>query len=387
MTESVNTQTPEEVLKTPVNEISYDLGSGNNEIVNLAELQVEYRGETQEKISKLVNEIKQGELDIEYEYGVKVPELNQSEKEELFFKVGEIKRDNKFALPPIFKGNPTATKYSHAGATNYSTITKNVTLESGKELFVIYNYRSSGVHRFIDTTYKKIVGTPMRKANYKEWPETFRKNSLLPVLDLVDNNGKVDRNIIVLERIPNINMYDFITNLDVLKNPDSKVDGCDFVKDMGKEDLMKMVGGVAGEIAKIHNKDKTWGDLVPSNIIIDKNQKIHICDPEMVYNEKLSINEQKAHDLLECVTSFSALIKNIHQIPYIETINTILGNYMASTQNSESVIVELKKIAGKKFTLINKLAFGYLMAHYSVHSLSELTEIRKNITDFDIKTN
>ncbi|MDD4136203.1 MAG: hypothetical protein PHN66_03990, partial [Candidatus Shapirobacteria bacterium] len=122
---------------------------------NLVELQTESKGEIEKEISKIVNEIKEDkkeELEAIYEYGVKIPELNQSEKEELSFNVEKIKNDNKFALPPIFKGNPTATKYSHSDATNYSTTTNNVTLKSGKELFVIYNYRSSGIHRFIDTT-------------------------------------------------------------------------------------------------------------------------------------------------------------------------------------------------------------------------------------------
>ncbi|MDD2644508.1 MAG: hypothetical protein PHC65_07495 [Methanobacteriaceae archaeon] len=369
----------------------------NEENINLTELKAESKGETQKEISKLVNEFKQGEkigqnkqeelgeLDIIYEYGIKFPELDQSEKEELALETEKIKRDCKFALPALFKGNKTATKYSNSTAANFSTITNNVTLESGKELFVIYNYRTSGVHCFLDGVSKKMVGLPMKKANYKEWAGAFRKKSLLPVLDLIDDKGDVDGNMVVLERIPNINIYDLITNFNTLKNPDSKVDGCDFVKNMKKEDLLGVVGGVAREIVKIHNKDTTWGEVVPSNIIIDKNQKIHICDPETVYDKNLSIHEQKAFDLLECVTSFSSVMNRAHQIPYTETVNTILNNYVALAQDNEKVIIELKKISEKKLTFVNKLGFAYLKAHLFLQGISELMEIRKNIVDFEVE--
>jgi len=353
-----------------------------------SELQGESKTETQKEINRIINEIKVGEaeeLGVSYEYGIKVPELDQFEMDELVLKTEKIKRDCRFALPALFKGNRTATNYD-SKAVNYSTVTNNIVLSSGKELFAIYNYKSSGVHRFLDTLSKKVVGLPMMKANFKEWPEAFRKKSLLPVLDLTDNNGNIDRNMIILERIPNINMYDLISNFDMLKEPNSKVDGCSFVKNMKREDLIEVVGGVAREVANIHNSNKTWGELVPSNIIIDKNQKIHICDPETVYNGNISINEQKAYDLLECITSFSSVMNEFHQIPYVETINTILNTYMLSTQDNEGVIFELKKIAEKKFTFVNKLGFAYLKVHLSLQGKSQLMEIRKKIIDFETET-
>lgn len=338
------------------------------------------------EINNLFDEIKKEEevqgQETVYEYGIEVPKLDQSEKKELKFKLKKIKKDSRFVLPALFKGNKTATNYN-SDATNYSTVTNNVVLESGRELFAIYNYRSSWVHRILDTFCKKISGLPMRKANYRDWPETFRENSLLPVLDLVDNNGKVDGNMVVLERIPNVNVFDLIANFDDLKNPESEVDGCDFIKDMKKEDLMGIVGRFSQEVAKIHNEGKTWGDLVPSNIIIDKNQKIHICDPETIYSKKLSIEKQKAFDLLECTTSFSSVMNKNHQIPYSETINTILNNYVTLVKDNEKVIAELKKIAEKKLTILNRLGFVYLKAHLSVQSRLELMEIRKIISEFE----
>lgn len=356
----------------------------SKENVTLAELQTESENKTSDDIDNLVDKIKkddQKELKTKYEYGVKIPELDQSEEKELKSKIKKIKRKSRFVFPALFKGNKTATNYD-SDATNYSTITNNIVLESGRELFAICNYKSSGIHRFLDTVFKKIVGLPMKKASRRKWGEVFRERSLIPVLNLVDDKGKIDKDMIILERIPNVNVSDLITNFDNLKSPENEVDSCNFIKDMEKEDLMGVIGGVSKEVAKIHNEDKTWGDLVPSNIIIDKNQKIHICDPETTYSKKLSIEKQKAFDLLECTTSFSSVMNENHQIPYSETINIILNNYVKSAKDSKKVIIELKKIIGKKLTILNRLGFAYLKAHLSVQGMSELMEIRKIIGEF-----
>ncbi|OGH59345.1 MAG: hypothetical protein A2725_00750 [Candidatus Magasanikbacteria bacterium RIFCSPHIGHO2_01_FULL_33_34] len=291
--------------------------------------------------------------------------LEDDDRDFLRAELEKLQKETRFQAPAILKGNKTATEYDSKVA-NFSTQTKIVVLPSGRKMFLIKNYAGSSVHRGLDSLMKRFTGCKMRKAKSGEWKSQFERKSQIPVIPNESDNT------IVLDYIPNVNLYDLYANRD-------KVDDwgeCEFAEDVDSEKLMVITDKIVDKVKEIHNKGIAWGELILPNMIIDKDQNIHICDPEVSYNEDVPLNEQKARDLVDLIISISATMKQKNGVDYPEIVQRIIERY-----GDAEVLSELNKLASKKPSVINKLFFGYTKERLGVKDYKEHEGIRNQIVE------
>ena len=305
-------------------------------VENREEEEVESEAEIRDRIEKLTSQ--GGGLDERMAVQLYDP-LEDDDRVFLVEEIRQLKKKTRFKAPAILKGNETATEYDSKVA-NFSTQTKIVELPSGRKLFLIENYNGSAVHRGLDSLMKRLTGCKMRKAKSSEWKSRFESKSQIPVIP-----NEAD-NTIVLDYIPNVNLYDLFANRDRV----SDWGECDFAGDMDAEKLLEITDKIVDKVKEIHNKGIAWGELILPNMIIDKDQNIHICDPEVSYDEDVSLTEQKARDLVDLIISISATMKQKNGVDYPDAVQRIIDRY-----GDVEVLSELSKLASKKPSFINKL--------------------------------
>jgi len=329
-------------------------------VENREEEEVESEAEIRDRIEKLTSQ--GGGLDERMAVQLYDP-LEDDDRVFLVEEIRQLKKKTRFKAPAILKGNETATEYDSKVA-NFSTQTKIVELPSGRKLFLIENYNGSAVHRGLDSLMKRLTGCKMRKAKSSEWKSRFESKSQIPVIP-----NEAD-NTIVLDYIPNVNLYDLFANRDRV----SDWGECDFAGDMDAEKLLEITDKIVDKVKEIHNKGIAWGELILPNMIIDKDQNIHICDPEVSYDEDVSLTEQKARDLVDLIISISATMKQKNGVDYPDAVQRIIDRY-----GDVEVLSELSKLASKKPSFINKLFFGYTKERLGVKDYDEHEEIRGQI--------
>lgn len=289
--------------------------------------------------------------------------LTDEDKKELEKEIKNFKKDTKFKSPAILTGNRTATEYD-SRVTNFSTRTKIVTLASGRKLFLINNYNTSWIHRGLDKLMKHLTGFKMSKAKSSEWKDRFISKSQIPVIPTEEEN------LIVLDYIPNINLYDLYANQDQIHDWGE----CDFAKNLDNDDLLDIIDKIMDKIKGLHAKDIPWGELILNNIIIDKDQNIHICDPEVSYDNGMPLSEQKARDLLDLMISSSAVMNKKHNTEHETLISRMIAQY-----EDEEVLSELKKLVQKKPNVINRLFFTHTKVRLGLSDYKQYIDIRETI--------
>lgn len=294
--------------------------------------------------------------------------LNSIEQTELEIEIKKLKKDTHARPIASLMGNTTATEYdSHV--VNFSTQTRIVTLSSGRKIFLINNYSSSAVHREMDAIMKFGEGARMRKAKSNKWKEVFVGKSRMNILPCDDPNT------VALDYIPNINMYDLFANRAKIKDFGS----CDFATNITPEQLLEIVGKMTKKIEGIHAEGQAWGELILQNIIIDDKQDVHICDPEMLYNDDVPFSEQKARDLFDLVMSSAGTLYQSAGVDYVVTVNKVLSTY----SDKESVMA-LISLAHKKPSLLNKIFFPYTKVRLGLKNQEEFDKIKEAIVDFKV---
>lgn len=290
--------------------------------------------------------------------------LSAEQKIELDEKIIGIKKKSNRTLPAVAAGNKTATEYdSRAG--NYSTTTSIIELSDGTKLFVIHNYAASRIHRALDTFMKRVTGSQMKKADHADWKQAFESKSRIPTIPYED------KNTVVLPFLPNVNLGDLFRYKDEIEN----FGECEFASGMDTDGLLGVVDKVVDEVEKVHQGDVAWGELILPNIIIDKEQKIHICDPEVTYDEGMPLPEQKARDLYDLIFSISAVLDK-YNVDYQVSVQRVLLGY-----GDQEVIAELKKLASKKPKLLEKIFFGYTQARLGLKNKKQWQDIRTAIVN------
>lgn len=292
-------------------------------------------------------------------------ELLPAQKIELRNNIEIIKNSNRFALPAVAAGNATATEYD-SKVRNFSTITNIVTLSGGEKLFVVYNYSASRVHRALDGFMKKATGCRMKKADFKEWKEQFEQKSRIPTIECED------KNMVVLPFIPNINAYDLFANRGVIKD----FGECDFANTVDTNGLLDILEKVVMEIQDSHANNITWGELILPNIIVDKDQNVHICDPETAYDDEVPLLEQKARDLLDLIISSAAALEK-DNVEYSVVVDRILNKY-----DDKEVLKELQALAQKKPSMLEKIFFGYTKARLGLKNSKQWKSIKEAIVNY-----
>jgi tRNA A-37 threonylcarbamoyl transferase component Bud32 len=303
-------------------------------------------------------------VDLNKEKALKIA-LSNAEQVKLQEKIEQIKK--RIVLPALAKGNKTATNYD-SRVTNYSTLTNIVTLADGRKLFVVYNYPYSQVHRSLDGFMKRLTGCRMEKANSREWKNRFESKSRLPVIPCEDEN------IVVMPFVSNINLYDLFVYKDDIKD----FGECQFAETADVEGLLGIVDKIVVEVTDTHEKNITWGELILPNIIIDKEEKVHICDPETAYDKEVPIHEQKARDLSDLIVSVAAALDK-YGIEHGQAVKRVLDSY-----NDKEVIAELKVLASKKPKFLEKVFFGYTKVRLGLKDKEQLQKIKEAIANYQI---
>ncbi len=290
--------------------------------------------------------------------------LTTKEQGELEGKIKDLKKEVGFRAPAIIKGNNTAAEYD-CHVHSYSTQTKIVTLESGRKLFVVFNYPTSWIHRKFDNIFKTLSGRKIKKADSIKWKETFERRSQIPTI----NNS--DPNTIVMDYLPNVNLYDLFANRSLIKDYGE----CDFAKDMDADGLMGVLDKVVDQTKAMHTQGVQWGELNLPNMIIDKDQNVHICDPETEYSPKVPVPERQARDLFIFLMSSSAALQHGNGVDHAVAIRRMLDRY----QLGEETKKELKKLAEKPMSFLQKLTFGYTQVNYGLKDKAEYEKIKQDI--------
>lgn len=321
----------------------------------------EKTGEKTRQVRKKIDSLNTSSLPATWNLAEKRIVLPEEEQAALNTAAESIKKADRFAAPALFKGNRTATEYD-SKACNFSTQTNIVELPDGRKIFVVHNYKSTGLHRWMDGTMKHLTGYPMRKATRVEWKGRFEEKSNLPTIPLDDPE------MVALPFVPNVNLDDLFCRQQEIED----FGECnDFAKDYTEEDKLAVLEKIAGKIKELHGKDVAWGELILANIIIDKKQDVHICDPEVAYDEGVPMEEQKAYDLLDLITSACTSMEDGHKTSYDKVVGSILKNY-----EDPEALASLKKLAEKKLGFKEKLFFGYSKARLRLKSPKQFEEIK-----------
>lgn len=267
-------------------------------------------------------------------------ELSDEERAEIVKLATQDVKKFKGTIPII--GNKTATTYD-SKAMNFSTQTDIITTESGKRVFVVYDYPSSWVHRATANLMEWFSGNRMAKPSRKDWKQKFEEKSNVPT---IENDAE---HVVLMPYLPNINASDLFKR-------DKEMDDfgeCEWVKDLGLEGKLEIAEKIIVALKDIHDKGVGWGEVILPNIIITADKEAVIVDPEMRYKEEVDLDEQKARDLRDIIFSLGGGINQSEGVEdYKALINTVLNAY-----GDEEIIKKASKLITK--TTLRHRIFGF----------------------------
>lgn len=279
----------------------------------------------------------------------------------------------------VLVGNKTATEYD-SQVVNYSTNTRIIELADGRKVFAVYAYKGSGVHRFLASLFMKKTGAHTAKASTAEWKQRFQEKSRITTIPYDDPY------VVLMPYIPNINLFDLFTRSQKMKS----FGECGFAAQMDEAKLLEIAGKIIDELVDVHDggpstrsgsttgkpshgKGRAWGEFILYNLIIDKDEKIHVCDPEVEYDEGMPLPEQKARDLFDIMFSLASAMKKSQETGYEKVVRTVLERY-----KDRDVLNELYVLLNKKKGLLEKIGFLYTKVRLQLHGgRKEYEAIRK----------
>jgi tRNA A-37 threonylcarbamoyl transferase component Bud32 len=271
------------------------------------------------------------------------------------------------AVPSLAKGVRIAAEYD-IRTNNFSTETRIVELPDGRKVFAVHANKASSVHRALDGLMKSLSGLKMRKADRAGWKTAFEAKSNIPVI------ANDDPNVALMPYLPNVNAYDLFANNKEIKD----FGECDWA---GRADLEAKLGhadDIVDEIRRLHGQGKVWGEPILPNIIITKDGKPVICDPEIRYDKDVSETEAMARDLKDLIISISGALSRAEGVEDLKPVVTrLLDRY-----GDEEVIAELKKLASQKRTAMQNLVFGYEQVRSGASSKKEYDAVLAHIREY-----
>lgn len=280
-------------------------------------------------------------------------------------------KKRRFSLPSLMSGDKTATEYGNKAA-NFSTRTSIITLADGRRVFAIYDYPTSFVHRFLDGMMTRGAGDRMAKATKREWKQRFESKSNVPVIACENPH------MVLVPYIENVNAHDAFAYNKQLQN----LGEFSWVQNLTLEDKLNLGERVVDELQNIHSQRKTWGETILNNMIITKNGKIIIVDPETAYDEGTSVVEQRARDLRDTIYSIAgALHKSEGVSDYTQLVQRLLNHY----PNPE-VINSLKEVVSKPLSPIQKACTLFHEVFRLGLSTKEMKKVAQAITSYQVKT-
>lgn len=271
------------------------------------------------------------------------------------------------------KTSPVATNKGYRVAGSYDTKIQGWTTRSkifsvgGKRVFALCSYPSAWLRRKFDRFMEWISGDPMRKPKLKNWKKIVESRSNIPVL------ADTPANMVIMPYIESFNTYDlFAHQRDIDDFGPFK-----WAQEMSLEEKIDLLETIAGELAKLHGRGKTWGEAILPNIVLDQNKKPIFVDPETTY-EGISIKQQKATDVRNLITSVcGALVRAEGFNDFKSVIKRILTSY-----DDKDTIQELEKICKNKLPFRQRLFFNLFMRFRNGSTdLNEFEQVRKTILE------
>lgn len=295
-------------------------------------------------------------------------ELPATLLEEAQSKADEFREGTSYFTSTI-TGTKIAAEYD-IRTNNFSTQTNIMQLEDGRKVFAVYAHGGSFVHRTLDGVMKKLSGLKMKKVKRSKWKESFEEKSNIPVI------RNDDPNMVLMPFISNVNAYDvFANNHDITDFGENEWAG-----EAGVEDKLLLAEGMVDELKRVHDDGQVWGESILPNIILDKEKRPIICDPEIRYHNSVSNTEARARDLKDLILSVcGAIKKGENDEDYPKTVHRMLSRY-----KNDEVLDSLQGLAGQKRGLLQKLVFGYEQVRTGTESKEQYESILDAIKNFDI---
>ncbi len=298
-------------------------------------------------------------------------ELPEEKEKELEQEIQNLQTKDTFKGPRIFSGNKTATEYDSRAA-NFSTQTAIVELSSGEKVFVVDSYPASLLHRLGDSVCRRLSGHKAFKAPNSVWKEVFEKRSNIPTIKIKQKYA------VAMPYIENVNVKDLMAHNKEIKNWGP----VEWAKNVDLNEKKEIIKKAAGEIEKIHRQNKTWGETHLGQMIIDKNKKVWVCDPEMLFYKEVPLIEQRASDLKDVILSSAAALEYSEKFKdYGEITKLVFDNY-----SDKSVIETAKQIAARKLGFGERFFFYFTKARFHpLKNLKMYEEIRQAIVKYGEK--
>lgn len=276
--------------------------------------------------------------------------------------VADFHRDAK-AFSNLAAGERIAAEYE-TRTNNFRAQTRLDTLSDGRKVFMIYDYKGSFVHRFLDGMMKRLNGLPMAKVDRKEWKRQQETKTAIPVIE------NADPHMAMMPYVPNANGKDVFAN-----NAEIESFGtCAWAKESDLEEKNALSGRIMDEMKRFHDVHGGWGEAVLSNVIFTEDKNPVLCDFEVAYGKKVSLAEAKARDVKDMCMSVAAALEAAHGQDNAATVKTLLDRYA-----DPEVLAELKRLASKKRGVLGTIFFGYEQARTGTKSKKQYDAILKAI--------
>lgn len=368
---------PKEGEKVEIEEPFFETEKSEKETEGLKEKEI-----AQEKLEKLREQFKELREKIEIEkqtawapfkdfenyfFSHNRIELSEEKRRELEKWTADFQKQNVFRGPRILTGNKTATEYDNK-VENFSTKTAIKELASGEKIFVVDSYPSSLIHRLGDSVLRRFCGVKNFKAPNRIWKETFERRSNIPTIRIENKNA------VAMPYIENVNLRDLMTFDKEIKNWGP----IEWAENINIEEKKEILKSVVLEMEAMHRQGKTWGEAILANMIIDKNKKVWICDPEILFYNEVPKIEQKASDLKDIIFTSAASLACADKLEdYKEVVKLVFDNY-----SDKKVVETLIGAAKRKPTLKQRLFFVYTKNRYSpLKDFRMHEEIRRAIAE------
>lgn len=281
--------------------------------------------------------------------------------------VRKLRKSAKF-IKPLLGGTPIAAQYD-IHVNNFSTHTAVLKLADGRRLFAVFAHKGSVVHRALDGIMKHVAGLRMGKVSRDKWKDAFLEHARIPQVT------SDDPNTVLMPYIENVNAYDVIANNKEISNFGA-IDWANNITPEGKNDALR---ATAREVKAIHAQGIAWGECILQNLILTKDKRAVMCDPEVRYDEGVPLTEAQARDLRDLLlSSCAALRKSEGVTDFTETVKIMLDEY-----ENDEVIDALKKISHGKFSIGLMLTFWNEKMRTGVNGKEEYQEILKAIRNYE----
>jgi hypothetical protein len=265
-------------------------------------------------------------------------------------------------------GEPIAAEYD-IKTRNFSTQTSIEELADGRKLFLVYNHEGSWLHRGLDTAMKWASGLRMRKATRAEWKTWFEEKSTIPLIQ------NADKDTVAMPFVPNVNAQDVFARNHEIEN----FGEAEWAKEATLDDKLELAHSIIDETKRVHETGTAWGELILPNVIFTHDKKAVICDPEVRFDDDVSLPEAKARDLKDlCLSVSGALAHGEGAEDPAPIVTSLLDRY-----GDRETIIELINVANQKRTLLQHLTFGYELVRSGAKGKEHYNAVLEAIRNYD----